>query len=77
MKIGPIEKGIAIPEARIAYKYQFTDMEVGDSFAIEPDGDFRAALHNLRTAANANGNKYGRKFVTRHRDGVVRCWRIE
>jgi len=70
-----IEKGIPIPKStRKACIYPFYEMEIGDSFADTWNGT---------TAIMTLAKKYikedasGKKFITRRKDGMIRCWRIK
>ena len=67
-----IEKNVKFDHTYGRRKYPFPDMEVGDSFYVEPD-----AVVKARSAANSWGKKNGgRKFSGKlHGDGG-RIWRI-
>lgn len=73
-----IEKGVQIPDSRWQRgrprKYPFSEMEVGDSFVVQPT-ERKPAI----TSADqwAKYHKNGAKFVSRFVDGVVRIWRVE
>ena len=81
MKIGTIEKKVAIPKVHSSVKYPWTDMEAGDSVLILADKGER--LFNLKRkvgpAARYYGQVVGKKFKTlmiREENGA-RVWRIE
>ena len=65
-----VEKGVPLPENMKGRKsiYPFADMEIGDSFAFEPD-----RYNTVRRAATYWGGDHGVKFSvsTVHN----RCWR--
>ncbi len=71
-----IEKGIPLAphgnSVRRQSKYPFSDMKVGDSFAVPAE-----VLSAVRTASigysRANG---GSKFTIRKSGKAFRCWRI-
>ena len=81
MKIGKIEKKIAIPEVHSKVKYPWPEMEVGDSVLI--DAEKEEKLYKLKRkvgpAARYYGEKTGKKFKTliEHETNGVRVWRIE
>ena len=81
MKIGIIEKKVAIPEVHSKVKYPWPEMEVGDSVLILADKGEK--LFNLKRkvgpAARYYGQKTGKVFKTlmiREENGV-RVWRVE
>lgn len=70
-----IDKGIPIPKGRNSSKYDWNEMEVGDStfFDNEPKGAKALAC----SAAAQYGYKHGMKFRNRKEGNGVRIWRIE
>lgn len=69
-----IEKNVRIPLSGRGRpkKYDFSDMDVGDSVLIRgEDTSGRAYL-----AANQYGRRTGKKFTGRSMDGGVRIWRV-
>lgn len=66
-----IEKGIPIPSksTRIAVKYPFKEMEVGDSIFFETLNDVNGAYKVAKYQ--------GVKVTARQVDGGYRVWRIE
>ncbi|SPD73697.1 hypothetical protein PITCH_A1920036 [uncultured Desulfobacterium sp.] len=81
MKIGKIEKKVAIPEVHSKVKYPWPEMNVGDSVFIAAENEEN--LYNLKRvvgpAARYYGDKTGKKFKTlldRDENGV-RVWRTE
>jgi hypothetical protein len=66
-----IEGGIEIP-VRLAARYPFAGMEVGESFFV-PDGDVK----KLSNHACRYGKKSGRRYCVRKVEGGVRVWRVE
>ena len=74
-----VEKGIPLPELAgkgRALKYPWPEMEVGDSFAVEP-----GKHDTVRTAASYWARRHpesGIKFsVCMQEDGSYRCWRVK
>lgn len=70
-----VDKAVPLPTNASGgrpHKYPFREMEVGDSFLVEPlDGD------KLRNYASQFSRAKGARFVTRKQpDGSVRCWRV-
>jgi len=66
-----VEKGVALPVARVERKYPHEDMEVGDSF-------FLTGV-NMQVVLNANWRaqkKSGRRFTARKEGEGIRVWRI-
>ena len=66
-----VEKGVALPLARVDRKYPHEEMEVGDSFFLEGI--------SMQVVLNANwraGKKLGWKFVARKEGGGIRVWRV-
>jgi hypothetical protein len=64
-----IDKNIPIP-----VKYPFANMQVGDSFAVQPDVKRQA----IAVAAHRYGLKHGMKFTVRlTTDRTLRCWRVQ
>ena len=81
MKVGKIEKKVAIPVVHSKVKYPWDDMKVGESVLIEADEG--ETLFNLKRkvgpAARYYGEKTGRAFKTllmREENGV-RVWRTK
>lgn len=74
-----IDKGVEIPgrpangRGRKAI-YPWEEMEVGDSFFIEYEGDKRRQYASIAGHAS---KRYGKKFTARTFDNGVRIWRIE
>ena len=64
-----LDKDVPLPESR--KRYQYKDMEVGDSFFVEGGGIQNICNQNYRT-----GKKLGRSFIARKEDGGVRVWRV-
>lgn len=65
-----VEKGVALPMARVDRKYPHEDMAVGDSFLI--------ANVSMQVVLNANwraGKRLGWKFVARKEGEGIRVWR--
>jgi hypothetical protein len=65
-----VEKGVALPMARVDRKYPHEDMAVGDSFLI--------ANVSMQVVLNANwraGKRLGAKFVARKEGEGIRVWR--
>ena len=77
-----IEKGIPAPKlntfGRVS-NYPFADMEIGDSFKVDPAGGWegKELLRKVKSAASSAGKKLSRKFIARSEDEGVRVWRIE
>lgn len=66
-----IEKGVPIPTDRyVRTAYPFEEMEVGDSFTVNPD-----KYATLRQSASARGARLGMKFKVSKMGSEVRCWR--
>ncbi len=65
-----IQKGVPIPTSKIAKRYPFKDMEVGDSFLTDAPQQWASA------AAIVHGKRVGQKFTTRVENGGTRVWRI-
>lgn len=84
-----IEKDVPIPETRQGRgsKYPFAEMEVGDSFLVEPEEDPNLGVVDEEEYAKVRGRvsnvayKYGKdhdkKFTVRQTDEGVRVWRVE
>lgn len=78
-----IEKGVPIPESLSGgktKKYPFLELEVGDSFLIEFNGQTPTALQNKIVNNFSNYSRYhGTKYTSRIKrdEGGVRVWRIE
>ncbi len=53
-------------------KYPFSEMEVGDSFAVSIDDEGK-----VRSASQNHGRKHGKKFSIRKFENAYRCWRIQ
>ena len=72
-----IEKGVpAIKGDRDRWRlYPFNKMEVGDSFVIESEKEFKR-VRNSATAYNTK-NKGKAKLSTRRWENKWRCWRVE
>jgi hypothetical protein len=70
-----IEKGVEIPEATRGRrcKYPFRQMEVGDSFLIEDEEQYK----KVRSAASTWGKKNGVVFTTQVSEEGLRVWRAE
>lgn len=66
-----IEKGVPMPKNKRATKYPFAEMEVGDSFYVEPDNG------SIHAAASWYGKRNNKKFATRKEGEGRRIWRIE
>lgn len=66
-----IDKNIPMPSDRRAVKYPFSEMVIGDSFAVKK-GD----LHRIRSASWAAGKRLNARFAVRAYNGEYRCWRI-
>ena len=68
-----IEKNVPIPKNYTTYaKYDFSVMEVGDSFKIPSDSNSAT-----RQAAWQCGKRNNCKFTVRkENDELYRCWRI-
>lgn len=67
-----IEKGIKGPATRMAGKYPFKDMEIGDSFLVPFESEM-----TIRTRAyHFGGTNPGFKFTVRKVQNGIRCWRI-
>ena len=67
-----IEKNVPLPEDRpAATKYPFGQMEVGDSFAVDPSQATR-----VRNAACYHARNHGAKFSILKNGEKFRCWRI-
>jgi hypothetical protein len=65
-----VEKGVALPMARVDRKYPHEEMEVGDSFLI--------ADVSMQVVLNANwraSKKLGWKFAARKEGEGIRVWR--
>lgn len=65
-----VEKGVALPMARVDRKYPHEDMAVGDSFLI--------TNVSMQVVLNANwraGKRLGWKFVARKEGEGIRVWR--
>lgn len=66
-----IDENIEMPSTK---RYPFSDMEVGDSFAI---GEYYSDMNRVKAAAHQWGKRHGKKFSVRWTDQGYRCWRIE
>lgn len=66
-----IEKGVPPPVRTGRISWPFGEMEVGDSFSLEP-------LEYLRIASAASyyGSRHNMKFSVRKDGGEYRCWRV-
>jgi hypothetical protein len=67
-----IEHNIPIPAPKTRVVYPFSEMQVGDSFAIPQDRADR-----VRVAAINWGRNHGKKFRVRKNGTSARCWRVE
>ncbi len=70
-----ILKGVPVPVTNAGSKYPFRQMEVGDSFIVDPQ-----QVLNVRTASYSYAKAtVGVKFSTRRNpvDQLFYCWRIE
>jgi len=80
-----IEKGIEMPARKGGSgrpgKYPFSDMEVGDSFAVpvDDDQDVETRKQTVSNCARtwAKRNSLERTFSVREVGGVLRCWRTK
>lgn len=71
-----IEKGFPVPHARFRFKYPLWEMEIGDSFHVEGDGQTIIRARNaISIWARRRNNE--RQFCTRKEDGGIRVWRIK
>ena len=67
-----VEKGVALPVARVSRVYPHDEMLVGDSFWVEGV--------SMQVVLNANwraGKRLGWKFMARKSGDGVRVWRTE
>lgn len=58
--------------------FPFDRMQVGDSFAVRPPAGVEAIYVQNRVsgAASKMHRETTKRFTTRQRGGVVRCWRV-
>ena len=81
MKIGKIEKKVAIPVVHSKTQYPWDQMEVGDSVLIKADEG--QGLFNLKRKVGPSARYYGqitgKKFKTlkMEEERGVRVWRVE
>lgn len=72
-----IEDEHAIPAVRQhngrREKYPWSQLEVGQSFFVDPP----VALRSMSSTASHAGRRNGKKFIARESDGGVRVWRYE
>ncbi len=68
-----IEKNISIPEPRTHTKYEWSELEVGDSVFFEGQTS-RGKARGAAVSWAANNNV---RFTCRTMDGGVRIWRFE
>lgn len=71
-----IDKNVPMPTSRtggIPEEYRFAEMEVGDSILV-PEGTTKGAVYS---AAQQWGNRFGKRFIGRQREGGLRIWRAE
>ena len=84
---GPIEKAVPLPLRQRGRRvgknvaWQFCDMDLGDSFAVDATGaDPVLVRMQIINAASRCTEQGRRKFTTRilieHGRWVVRCWRL-
>ena len=74
------KKKVPMPKARApAGRYPFDNMDIGESFFIEPENGVSIDQLQRRVSTAAYRAKYifGKTFTTRRMDGGVRCWMIE
>lgn len=78
-----IEKNIPMPKRRSGNaKYQFGEMEIGDSFYIPSDDEgWRVTrsgvrVHKVAVAASEYGKHHNKKFTVRSVPEGLRVWRI-
>ncbi len=81
MKIGKIEKNVAIPEVHSKIKFPWPAMEVGDSVLVKAGKSETIDLlkRKVKGSARYYGVKTGKRFrslISREEDGV-RVWRID
>lgn len=69
-----IEKGIPIPKIKRGRppKYPFSEMEVGDSFAVSKED-----VKNVRNCASRFTRINGGWFFVVSQKGSWRCWRMD
>lgn len=72
-----IEKGVPLPskvkQSPTHVKYPFDKMELGDSFAFDPE---KIAITAVRSAAHIYSKRRGKKFSIRLVGKGARVWRI-
>ena len=81
MKIGKIEKEVAVPEVHSKLNFPWPSMEVGDSVLVKAGKNEKVDTLKRRIKGSARyyGVKTGKKFrsfISREEDGV-RIWRVD
>ena len=78
-----IEKNVPVPSGAGRGRnplYPFTDMEIGDSFALPlvAEAGGSTATNRVNQAASQHSRRHGAKFTVRtlRDEGIVRCWRV-
>ena len=67
-----VEKDVLLPALRVAHRYPYKEMEVGDSFFLDNTSIQVVCNNNYRT-----GKLLGKKFIARREGDGVRVWRTE
>ena len=72
-----IEKNVPMKhkkdKERFTRKYPFADMDIGDSFKVEPENRER-----VRVASAVEGTRKGKRFkIALDENDQIRCWRLE
>lgn len=73
-----IDAGIPMPEPRATrVVYPYKEMEVGESFLVEPKGkETKNLLAVVCNRNNAMAKKLGRKFRAKTMEDGIRVWRV-
>lgn len=66
-----IEKNIPVPTHRLRRVWPLADMEVGDSFQVDP-----LKVNGLRSSVHHEQRRSGKRFTIRQTPEGIRCWRI-
>ena len=77
-----IDRDVPLPKNNHSLKYDFDQMNVGDSIFVEegtPAATFspKATSPRIAQAAAAHARKFGKKFTTRKVEGGYRTWRLK
>ena len=80
----PIEKNVPMPRHRRSNNYNFSEMDVGDSFFVPASNDMGCAktqnslCNSTRTIRKKHPDRrFETHVVTEEGVAGVRCWRVE